>query len=136
MKRLLSFIILLFLFGTSHSQEREEQTSAPLFDSLVVRVVDVLEIDGQMFDGVSVSLQAIPPHYNQIDNFVDYFSVRVVARNKKGKKVWKKLFKRAYLFEMRSGQVQVLKSDDENFVIAVIGKSSSSDKIVGKIREK
>ena len=134
MKRLLSFAILLLLFGTCHSLEMEEQTSAPLFDSLVVRVVDVIEIDGKMFDNVSVSLQAIPPHYNQIDNFVDYFSVRVVVRNRNGKKVWKKLFKRAYLFEMRSGQVQVRKSDDENFVIVVIGKSSKSDKIIGKIR--
>lgn len=112
------------------------QTSTPLFDSLVVRVVDVLEIDRKMLDDVSVSLQAIPPHYNQIDNFVDYFSVRVIVRNRNGKRVWKKLFKMAYLFELRSGQVQVRKSDDENFVIAVIGKSSSSDKIVGKICEK
>ena len=128
MKRI--FILLFFMLSLTLSGFAQEPESArPLTDTEVVRRVAIMDIEGQLFYDVVVTMKSTSPDYL----ITDKFKVKVTITDSNGKKIWKKTFKNAFLYVFSNGQVQVGK---RNFDQILIQKSSLTEDFLGKIREK
>jgi hypothetical protein len=128
MKRIV--ILLFFMLSLTLSGFAQEPESArPLTDTEVVRRVAIMDIEGQFFYDVVVTMKSTSPDYL----ITDKFKVKVTITDSNGKKVWKKTFKNAFLYVFSNGQVQVGK---RNFDQILIQKSSLTGDFLGKIREK
>ena len=128
MKRIV--ILLFFMLSLTLSGFAQEPESArPLTDTEVVRRVAIMDIEGQFFYDVLVTMKSTSPDYL----ITDKFKVKVTITDSNGKKVWKKTFKNAFLYVFSNGQVQVGK---RNFDQILIQKSSLTGDFLGKIREK
>ena len=80
MKRILSLIIFALTFCLS-GYSKEPETSKPLFDVEVERKVSILDIEGEYYYDVKVTMKS--------SSFL--LNTKITVRNQKGKKVWKKL---------------------------------------------
>ena len=128
MKRIV--ILLFFMLSLSLSGFAQEPESArPLTDTEVVRRVAIMDIEGQLFYDVVVTMKSTSPDYL----ITDKFKVKVTITDSNGKKLWKKTFKNAFLYVFSNGQVQIGK---RNFDQILIQKSSLTGDFLGKIREK
>lgn len=128
MKRFVTILFLMMSLPLSgFAQERE--SARPLFDAEVVRKVALMDIEGQLYYDVVVSMKSTSPDYF----LTDKFKVKVAITDAKGKKVWKKTLKNVFLYVFSNGQVQVGKT---NFDQIVIQKSSLTGDFVGQIRVK
>lgn len=128
MKRIV--ILLFFMLSLTLSGFAQEPESArPLTDTEVVRRVAIMDIEGQLFYDVVVTMKSTSPDYL----ITDKFKVKVTITDSNGKKVWKKTFKNAFLYVFSNGQVQIGK---RNFDQILIQKSSLTGDFLGKIREK
>lgn len=131
MKRILSLLVLLLSLHTPlPAQNDRNEKSALLDDAELVRKVLSLDIEGEIYSDVTVSIKSIlPDHF-----FTDKYRVKVQVTDNDGRKIWSKTFKNANLYVFSSGQVQVGRP---NFDQLVIHHSKSSGKYkYGIIREK
>lgn len=128
MQKLLLSIIMLFTASLTFAQS-EPETAKPLTDMEVVRKVARFDIEGKIYENVTVSFKSITPDY-----FIsDKYKVKVKVVNGKGKSIYKKTFKNVFLYVFSNGQVQVGK---KNFDQIVVQKSVLTGDNVGMIREK
>ena len=118
---MLSFAISCF------SQEAE--TTSPLTDAEIVRKVATIDIEGEYYDNVVVTMKSLSPDFFKRD----IYKVKVTITDSNGKNIWKKTLKNVFLYVFSDGQVQIGK---RNFVQIVISKSSLTGDFIGKIREK
>jgi len=128
MKRFVTILFLvlslaLFCFA------QEPESVKPLTDTEVVRRVAFMDIEGQIYENVVVTMKSTSPDYF----ITDKYKVKVTITDANGKKVWKKTLKNVFLYVFSSGQVQVGK---RNFDQIVITKSSLDGNFIGQIREK
>lgn len=128
MKRFFTILFLMLSLALS-SFAQEPETAKPLTDTEVVRKVALMDIEGQLYDNVVVTMKSTSPDYF----ITDKYKVKVTITDANGKKVWKKTFKNVFLYVFSDGQVQVGK---RNFDQIVIKKSSLTGDFVGMIREK
>lgn len=127
MKRVFT-ILFLMLSLALYSFAQEPETAKPLTDIEVVRKVALMDIEGQLYDNVVVTMKSTSPDY-----ITDKYKVKVTISDSNGKKVWKKTLKNVFLYVFSDGQVQIGKA---NFDQILIWKSSLTGDIRGKIREK
>lgn len=125
------FVTILFLIlSLSISGFAQEPESAkPLTDTEVLRKVAIMDIEGQIYDNVIVTMKSTSPDYI----ITDKYKVKVTITDANGKKIWKKTLKNVFLYVFSDGQVQVGK---QNFDRILIRKSSLTGDFIGKIREK
>lgn len=126
MKRLLFFFAFLLSFSVGILAQ---ESAKPLTDMEVVRRVAVMDIEGELYENVLVTMKSTSPDYF----ITDKYKVKVTIQDADGKNIWKKTMKNVFLYVFSNGQVQVGKS---NFDQILIQKSSYSDDFIGKIREK
>lgn len=126
MKRLLFFFAFLLSFSVGILAQ---ESAKPLTDMEVVRRVAVMDIEGELYENVLVTMKSTSPDYF----ITDKYKVKVTIQDADGKKIWKKTMKNVFLYVFSNGQVQVGKS---NFAQILIQKSSYSDDFIGTIREK
>ena len=116
------------MFSFAFSAFGQEKT-LPLVDKEVVRKVYALDIEGEVYYNVKVTLKSIPPD----GFFTDKYKVKVTVVDEKGKKIWKKSLKNVFLYVFTNGQIQVC---NKNFIQVLIQRSVSNGEILGLIREK
>lgn len=121
------FAVMFFTTSWAFAQN-EPETAKPLTDMEVVRKVAYLDIEGQFYENVTISFKSVSP-----GNFIFKYRVKIKVVDKKGKLVYKKTFKNAFLYVFSDGQIQV---GHKNFNQVLITKSISSDDNIGVIREK
>ena len=118
-------MLSLALYGFA----QEPESVRPLNDTEVVRRVAIMDIEGQRYDNVVVTMKSTSPDYF----ITDKYKVKITISDANGKKVWKKTLKNVFLYVFSDGQVQVGK---RNFVQILIEKSSLTGDFLGMIREK
>lgn len=128
MKHLVTILLLMLSLAVSGFAQ-EPESAKPLTDTEVVRRVALMDIEGEMFEDVVVTIKSTSPDYF----ITDKYKVKVTITDSNGKKVWKKTLKNVFLYVFSDGQVQVGK---RNFVQILIQKSSITGDFLGKIREK
>jgi hypothetical protein len=128
MKRFFTILFLMLSVVLSIFAQ-EPETAKPLTDTEVVRKVALMDIEGQLYDNVVVTMKSTSPDYI----ITGKYKVKVTISDPNGKKIWKKTLKNVFLYVFSNGQVQVGK---QNFDQIVIQKSSLTGDFVGKIREK
>lgn len=122
-------IALLMLSFAFQGYAQEPETTRPLTNTEVVRKVVLMDIEGEIYDSVVVTMKSISPDF--IIN--DKYKVKVTVVDEKGKKIWKKTLKNVFLYVFSNGQVQVGKL---NFDQIVIRRSSLTGDFIGIVREK
>ena len=111
----------------SFAQSDEPEKSSPSTDTEIVRRCSFMDIDGEYYDDVIVTMKSTSP-----DLFItDKYKVKVTVQDKKGKKIYKKTFKNCYLYIFSNGQVQVGQPKFNQIVISRVG-----ERWYGEIKEK
>lgn len=128
MKRFIAILFLMLSF-TMSGFAQETETAKPLTDMEVERKVARMDIEGEIYNNVVVTMKSVSPDYY----FTDKYKVEVTVRGANGKKIWKKTLRNVFLYVFSSGQVQVGK---QNFDQILIQKSSLTGDYVGWVREK
>jgi len=127
-KKHLLLLIMFFTVSMAFAQNEPEKAK-PLTDMEVVRKVAILDIEGKIYENLTISFKSITPDY-----FIsDKYKVKVKAVDMRGKSVYKKTLKNTFLYVFSNGQIQVGKP---NFDQIVIQKSQSTGENIGIIREK
>lgn len=130
MKKLVSIMVLVLCALSISAQEEKHEYSRPLTDIEVERRVDRLDIEGIIYRNVEVTLKPITPDY--LIN--DKYKVKVVVKDAKGKKIWKRTLKGVFLYVFSTGQIQVAK---QNFIPIIIWQPSiEMGGTTGTIRER
>lgn len=129
--RKITLLVIMFLTSTFAFTQSEPETTTPLTDMEVVRKVAILDIEGggEIHEDVIISFKSTTPDYF----ITDKYKVKVKVVDKKGKSVYKKTFKNAFLYVFSNGQIQVGKP---NFNQILITKSELTNSNIGIIREK
>lgn len=127
--RKLLLLLTMFLHVSLSFAQNEPETAKPLTDMEVVRNVAYLDIEGKIYEDVTMTFKSITPDY-----FIsDRYKVKIKVVDKEGKSVYKKTLKNVFLYVFSSGQIQVGK---RNFNQIVVKKSSLTGDNIGVIREK
>ena len=125
MKRFLTvWVLMLSLSFSGFAQEPEFE---PLHDTKIVRKVVNMNIEGENFQNVVVTMKSISPNF-----FSNKPRVRITIVDADGKKVWKKTMKDVYLYVFSNEQVQI---GNYNFYRLLIQKSTYYEGFWGLIRE-
>ena len=127
--RMFALLIAMFFTTSLTLAQNEQETAKPLTDMEVVRKVAYLDIEVEIYENVTILFKSVTPDYF----ITDKYKVKVKVTNKKGKSVYKKTFKNAFLYVFSDGQIQVGKN---NFNQIVVTKPDSLDDYIGIIREK
>lgn len=127
--RMFALLIAMFFTTSLTLAQNEQETAKPLTDMEVVRKVAYLDIEGEIYENVTILFKSVTPDYF----ITDKYKVKVKVTNKKGKSVYKKTLKNAFLYVFSDGQIQVGKN---NFNQIVVTKPDSLDDYIGIIREK
>ena len=128
MKKFVTILFLIVSFAFS-ALAQESETVSPLFDTEVVRKVALMDIEGELFNNVVVTMKSISPDYL----LSDQYRVKVTIKNAKGKKIWKETLNNVYLYVFSNGQVIVGK---KHFDQILIYKSPETGNMLGLLREK
>lgn len=126
MKQLITILVFMLSFTLSGYAEETEKTK-PIFNTEVIRRVNVMDIEGQIFNDVVITIKSIEHVYVLTNNY--RVNVKIVDRN--GKKIWRKTLKNVFLYVFSTGQVQV---GNGNFIQILIDKSSLTGNVSGTIR--
>lgn len=103
MKRTLFFIVLVVMAITGSAQESDEDDIvAPSFNTEIERNCIVLNIEGENFFNVNVSLKS-----SDLFTLFDNPTVKVIVKNERGKKIYKKIFPHSCLYINKEGFVMV-----------------------------
>ena len=129
MKKVLLFLILLTINNVGFAQSDEFKNVMPLTDTEIVRKVTILDIEGQNYENVTVTMKSNQPDFV----FTDKFKVKVTVTDTSGAKVWNKTFKNSFLYVFSNGLIKIGKP---NFSQMIICKLSDDGEWVGQVREK
>lgn len=91
--RMFALLIAMFFTTSLTLAQNEQETAKPLTDMEVVRKVAYLDIEGEIYENVTILFKSVTPDYF----ITDKYKVKVKVTNKKGKSVYKKTFKNAFL---------------------------------------
>lgn len=128
MKHFVTILLFMLSFVVSGFAQ-EPETTSPLTNAEIVRRVATIDIEGEYYDNVIVTMKSLSPDY-----FIrDKYKVKVTITDSNGKKIWKKTLNNVFLYVFSNGQVQIGK---RNFDQIIISKSSVTGNFIGKIREK
>lgn len=127
--RKLLLLLTMFLHVSLSFAQSEPETAKPLTDMEVVRNVAYLDIEGKIYENVTMTFKSITPDYI----ISDKYKVKVKVVDKEGKSVYKKTLKNVFLYVFSNGQIQVGKI---HFDQIVVGKSPLTGDNIGVIREK
>lgn len=121
------FVLFIAIFFTTSLvfAQNEPGKAKPLTDMEVVRKVAFLDIEGKVYGIVTISFKPV--------THLVKCKVKIKVVDNKGKTIYKKNFKNAFLYVFSNGQIQVGKP---NFNQVIITKSQYSDDNIGVIREK
>lgn len=111
MKKIILLISLLLVCGWQIQAQDAEKTS-PLTDVEITRRVIDIDIEGESFVACTVVLKSYSP-----DAIRSSYKVKVTVKNARGKTIYKKVFRNAYLYVFSSGQIQVGKPNFSQMVI-------------------
>ena len=130
MKKIVSFLLLFYAvsiacFGQDNTSTEK---SYPLEDAEIERRLEYIDIEGEKYAAVVVTLKSSSPDYI----FTSKYKVRVTVRSIEGKRIWGKTFN-AYLYVFSDGEVHVGKP---KFTQLLIYKSEMFDGYVGIVKEK
>ncbi len=127
-KKYLLLLIMLFTVSLTFAQNNPKPVR-PSMNVEIVRKVTHLDIEGKIYEDVTISFKSITPDY-----FIsNKYKVKVKAVDRNGKSIYKKTFKNAFLYIFSDGQIQVGKP---NFSQILVQSSASMVDNVGVIREK
>ena len=131
MKKYLIFISFIFLSSLCYAQEEiGTEYSSPSRDTEIVRKCNWIDIEGKLYDNVSVIMKSTSPDY-----FIsDKYKVRILVKDQNGKKIYKKTFNNSYLYIYSNGQIQIGKPKFNQIVIKRL--ESDENWWYGIIREK
>lgn len=133
MKKLISLCLLAFIapmcFAQTQNNNEEPEKVAPLCNTKIYRHVNLIDIEGSIYYDVSVSLKALSPDFFVSDND----RVKVLIKDAKGKKIYKKTFKNVYIYLYSDSSIEV---KQKHFMKMWIWKSKEDGYMYGKIREK
>ena len=129
MKKVLLFLIMLTINNVGFAQSDEFKNVMPLTDTEIVRKVTILDIEGQNYENVTVTMKSNQPDFV----FTDKFKVKVTVTDTSGAKVWNKTFKNSFLYVFSNGLIKIGKP---NFSQMIICKLSDDGEWVGQVREK
>lgn len=115
----LSFVCVFSIYG--------QETASPLHDAEIERKVAFMDIEGNYYKDVVVTMKSNEPDYF----FVMKGKVKVKVVDSNGKVVYKKTLKNNFLYVFSNGSVEIAR---EHFVKLCIFKYDGE--IYGKIREK
>ena len=127
--RKLLLLLTMFLHVLLSFAQSEPETAKPLTDMEVVRNVAYLDIEGKIYEDVTMTFKSITPDYL----ISDRYRVKVKVVDKEGKSVYKKTLKNVFLYVFSNGQIQVGK---KNFDQIVVQRSSLTGDNIGKKKEK
>ena len=103
------------MFSFAFSAFGQEETE-PLLDKEVVRKVYSLDIEGELYHDVKVTMKSISPD----GFFTDKYRVKVTVEKEvdgKKKKIWRKTLKNAFLYVFSNGQIQIGQLNFDQIVI-------------------
>lgn len=127
--RRFALLIAMFLTSILAFAQSEPETTKPLTDMEVMRKVAILDIEGKMYENVTISFKSTTPDYF----ITNKYKVKVKVVDENGKSIYKKTLKNAFLYVFSNGQIQVGKP---NFNQILITESELTDDNIGIIREK
>ena len=84
---------MLTINNVGFAQSDEFKNVMPLTDTEIVRKVTILDIEGQNYENVTVTMKSNQPDFV----FTDKFKVKVTVTDTSGTKVWNKTFKNCEL---------------------------------------
>ena len=119
--------MMLTINIVSFAQNSEPEKASPMTDTEIVRKCTILDVEGKLYDNVTVTIKSNQPDFF----FTDKYKVKVTVTDASGSKVWNKTFKNAFLYVFSNGQIQVGKQNFDQLVI-----SSSTGDWIGMVREK
>ena len=120
---------MLTINNVGFAQSDEFKNVMPLTDTEIVRKVTILDIEGQNYENVAVTMKSNQPDFV----FTDKFKVKVTVTDTSGAKVWNKTFKNSFLYVFSNGLIKIGKP---NFSQMIICKLSDDGEWVGQVREK
>ena len=123
--RSLAFILISFITATSIFAQSEPETAQPLFDAEVIRKVSLLDIEGEWYKNVTISFKSNDDVLNS--------KVKIKVIDKNGNIIYKRTFKKSFLYIFSKGQIQIGRP---KFNQIIIYKSESYSNNTGIIREK
>lgn len=126
---LLIFTISFNSFAFAQNNNDETEKASPMQNAELIRKVWFLDIEGEMYTDVVVSVKSISP-----DFFSDKYRVKVKVTDSNGKTVWNKTMKNVYLYVFSDGQIQIGRPKFSQLVIYSGKRANKYEK--GIIREK
>lgn len=102
MKRVLLILMALLQITFCNAKDDGERTS-PSLNTEIVRKCSYLDIEGVKYYDVIVTLKS----KKRVGWSSDMYSVKVLVKDQKGKKLYKKTIKNSYLYIFSDGQIQV-----------------------------
>lgn len=123
--------MLLMLPMAVVAQSEEPEKSSPSWDTEIVRRCTAMNIEGERFDNVVITLKSYDKNSEPFLGIKGGPRVKVTVKDNNGKKVYKKTFKNCYLYIFSDGEVQVGKPKFNQIIIDKIGRSW-----YGEIKEK
>lgn len=130
MKRFVLLLMACISMAVSFAQD-EPETSKPSSDTEIVRRCFAMNIEGERFDNVVITLKSYDKNSEPFLGIKGGPRVKVTVKDNNGKKVYKKTFKNCYLYIFSDGEVQVGKPKFNQIIIDKIGRSW-----YGEIKEK
>ncbi len=130
MKKII-LLMLLMLPMAVVAQSEEPEKSSPSWDTEIVRRCTAMNIEGERFDNVVITLKSYDKNSEPFLGIKGGPRVKVTVKDNNGKKVYKKTFKNCYLYIFSDGEVQVGKPKFNQIIIDKIGRSW-----YGEIKEK
>ena len=123
--------MLLMLPMAVVAQSEEPEKSSPSRDTEIVRRCSLMDIEGEYYDNVVVTLKSYYKESESLLGIKGGYRVKVIVKDGNGKKIYKKTFKNCYLYIFSNGQVQVGKPKFNQIVI-----SRAGERWFGEIKEK
>ena len=105
----------------------EPEKTSPITNKEITRNVSRLDIEGKSYENVTIQMCGIQ------GDVLSWPKVKVKVKNSKGKKVWSKTFKNAYIYVFSDGQLQI---GLKNFNQMMIFKLKDSNEWIGIVNEK
>ena len=127
---LLIFTISFNSFAFAQNNNDETEKASPMQNAELIRKVWFLDIEGEMYTDVVVSVKSISPD----GFFSDKYRVKVKVTDSNGKTVWNKTMKNIYLYVFSDGQIQIGRPKFSQLVIYSGKRANKYEK--GIIREK
>ena len=103
MKRIIFLLIACLTMAFGYAKSDEPEKSSPSRNTEIVRRCPFMNIEGEYYFYVTVTLKSISPDYF----FTDKYKVKIIVSDKYGNKIYKKTFKNSYLYIFSNGQIQV-----------------------------